>query len=277
MMNRKLLLCLLVAFLMAGIAVKPAFAMDKNFLNVDKTILPANERVDNVIVLGHNMDIKGKVDISAIVINGNLTISKTAKIDGIVLVINGSVKQEQGSFVKENIIALKFQNETLNHLLIAAALLIGNWLFHFIFSIILVLFSVLIGILLKDKGENTLEKLKREYGKLTLTGAIASFVLIGIILLLIFSVVGIPVAILLAIPPMIFFLIGMSLLSRILGEKLVGNLHPAHWVYSLVGSFVLVSIFNFPFFGWIIILCLFWLSSGLLLVWIKGKWIKKHI
>lgn len=276
MKSRKLFLCLLAILLFAGINVKPAFAMNKNFLNVDKTILPANERVDNVIVLGHNMDIKGKVDISAIVINGNLTISKTAKIDGIVLVVNGSVKQEQGSFVKENIIALKFQDETLNHLLIAAALLIGNWLLHFIVSILIVLLSVLIGILFKDKRESTLEKLKREYGKLMLTGAIASFVLLGIILLLIFTVIGIPVAILLAIPPMISFLIGMSLLSRILGEKLVGNLHPAKWVTSLTGSFVLVSIFNFPFFGWIFILCLFWISSGLLLVWVRGKWFKKR-
>lgn len=275
-MNRKFLLSFFIIFLMVLSVVNPAFAADRNIFNGNKTILPANERVDNVIVIGHDMDIKGKVDISAIVINGNLKISKTAKINGIVLVVNGSVNQEPGSYVKENILAFKFTDETLNHLLIGAALLLGNWLFHFIFSILLVLFSVLIGVFIKDKGEHSIDRLRRQAGKLTLTGAIASFVLLGIILLLIISVIGIPIAIILAFPPMIFFLIGLSILSRIIGEKLISKLNPSNWVTSLTGSFVLVSIFNFPFFGWIMLLCIYWLSAGLLIVWVKERWFKKR-
>ncbi|MDP4084347.1 MAG: hypothetical protein Q8934_06980 [Bacillota bacterium] len=276
MFNRRLILSFFLIFLIGASIVKPTFAMDKNFLYKDKTVLPSNERVDNVIILGHNIDIKGKVDISAIVINGNMKISKTARINGIVLVINGNVVQEQGSYVKENILAFKFKDETLNHLLIAAALLLGNWLIHFVLSILLVLLSVLIGLFLGDKGEYSGDRIKKESGRLILTGAIASLILVGIILLLIFTVIGIPIAIILSIPPIIFFLIGLSLLSRMVGEKLLSNLNPAKWVISLTGSFVLVSIFNFPFFGWIVFLCIFWLSSGLLLIWVKTKWFRKR-
>jgi hypothetical protein len=259
---------------MAGMACKPVFAMDKNFLNEKKTVLPANEKVDNVIVLGHDIVINGKVDISAIVINGNLKIAKTARINGIVLVINGSVIQEPGSFVKENILAFKFEDDTMNHFLIAASLLIGSWLIRFILSVAIVLLSVLIGLLLKNKGEQSFSLLKDQTGKMLLVGAIASFVIIGIILLLIITVIGIPIAIILAIPPFIFFLIGLSMIGRMIGENLLLKFKTTNWIILLTGSFVLVSLFNFPFFGWIIMLCVFWISTGLMIMWMRNKWLK---
>jgi hypothetical protein len=261
---------------LAGIAGKPVLATDKNFMNEKRTVLPANEKVDNVIVLGHDIVIKGKVDISAIVINGNLRISKTARIDGIVLVINGNVIQEPGSYVKENILAFKFEDETMNHLLIGVTLLLGNWLIRFIFSVAIVLLSVLIGLLLKIKGEQSYT-LKGEIGKTILVGAITSFVITGVILLLIFTVIGIPIAIILAIPPLIFFLMGLSLVGRVIGENLLSKLNLANWIITLIGSFVIVSILNFPFFGWIVLLCIFWLSNGLMMIWMKEKWIKKNL
>jgi hypothetical protein len=270
----KFVISLIIICLLAGMTGNTVFAMDKNFMNEKKTVLPANEKVDNVIVLGHDIDIKGKVDISAIVINGNLRISKTARIDGIVLVINGSVIQEPGSFVKENILAFKFEDDTMNHLLIAASLLLGSWLIRFILSVAMVLLSVLIGLLLKNKGKQSLNRLKGQTGKMLLIGAIASFVITGIILLLIITVIGIPIAIILAIPPFIFFLLGLAMIGRMIGENLLSQLNPAHWIILLAGSFVLVSFFNFPFFGWIVFLSIFWISTGLMIMWMRDKWIK---
>ncbi|WML44151.1 hypothetical protein [Neobacillus sp. PS3-40] len=276
MVRNKFFIGMILILLMSGVVGKPAFAADKNFLNEKETILPTNEKVDNVIVLGHDIDIKGKVDISAIVINGNLKISKTARIDGIVLVINGNVQQEPGSFVKENILALKFEDDTLNHLLIGAALLLGTWLIRFVLSVAVILLSILIGQLLKNKGKQSLNRIKGQTGKMILAGVIASFVFAGIILLLVITVIGIPIAIILAIPPLLFFLIGLAMISRMIGENLLAKLNPANWVINLTGAFVLVSIFNFPFFGWIVLLSVFWLSCGLMIMWMRDRWIKKR-
>jgi hypothetical protein len=266
MSNRKLFLSLTILFLLTFFLGQPAFALDKNILNNKQTILPANEKVDNIIVIGHDMDVKGKVDVSVIVLNGNLTISKSAKINGIVIVLNGNVYQEQGSFVKENILALKFSNDTINHLLLGAGMLLTSWLLRFVFSVVFVLLTVLVGLLLKNRTEQTMPMFKQQIGKVFLAGAISSLVLLAIILLLIITIIGIPIAIILAIPPIIAFLVGLSIISQYLGEKLFSGSYTARWIKIFAGSFLLISIFNFPFFGGIALLCVFWLSSGLMIL-----------
>lgn len=276
MANRKWLLSLLMLFLMLFLTVKPAFAMEKNIFNEKNTVMPANEKVDNIIVFGHDVDIKGKVDTSAIVLNGNLKISKTAKINGLVLVIDGNVVQEPGSYVKENILAFKFKNDTVNHLLLGAVLLFSSWLLRFIISVGLVLLSFLIGLLIKNKGKPSMQTLKQQTGKLLLAGAISWVAFMGISILLILTVFGIPIAIILLIMPFLAFLYGMSIISQYLGERLISNEQTADWIKIFAGSFLLTAIFNFPFFGLLILLFVFWLSTGLMILWLMGKRVRKH-
>jgi hypothetical protein len=264
-------------FLLAITFVSPAFAMDRNILNAKNTVMPANEKVDNIIVVGHDIDIKGKVDVSAIVINGNMRISKSAKINGIVIALNGNVQQEKGSYVKENILALKFTNDTLNHLLIGVALLLTSWLFRFVFSVVFVLLTVLAGLLLKNRTEHGIKMFKQQIGKVFLVGIITSLVLLAVMMLLVITVVGIPIAIILAIPPIIAFLIGLAILSQYLGEKLFSNYDTGRWIKVFAGSFLLISIFNFPFFGGIALLCVFWFSSGFTILWMISNAGKKKI
>lgn len=276
MFNHKAIFLFMMMFVLALSVSQPVFAMDKNILNEKRTTLPVNEKVDNVIILGHDIDIKGKVDTSAIVVNGNMHIAKTAKINGLVLVINGNVKQDPGSYVRENILAFKFTNDTINHLLIGAAILFGTWLIQFVFSIGLVFLAVLIGLLFKNKGTKDIDFYKQNAGKLILAGAVASVALTGVISLLIISVFGIPLAILLAIPPLVFLLIGLALLSRIIGERLLQHRELPDWLKNLAGAFVLISSFNFPFFGMVILLAVFWFSTGFMIVMIKEKWLNKR-
>lgn len=276
MFNRKIVVSFIALFLLTMLAGNPAFAMDKNILNEKNTVMPANEKVDNVIVIGHDIDIKGKVDISAIVINGNLHISKTARINGLVLVLNGSVVQDPGSYVKENILAFKFRSETLNHLLLGGALLLGTWLLRFALSVCFVLMSVLIGLLLKQKGARSLSLMKQQPGKLFLIGAIACFALAGVILLLVITIIGLPFAIILVAPPVVAFIIGLAMISQAVGEKLIPGTNAPKWVAIFAGSFLLISVFNFPFFGWIVLLGVFCISNGLMLIWMNERVVKRR-
>ncbi len=275
MVSRRFVQIVFMVLSIAFVFVQPAYAMDKTIMNEEKTVMPANEKVDNIIVVGHDIDIKGKVDISAIVINGNMKISKTAKINGIVLVINGNVNQEAGAYVKENILAFKFKSDTVNHLLLGFGLLISSWLIRFVLSVGLILLAILVSILMKSRGEQSLRLFKQQTGKLIIVGALASFALIGIILLLIISVVGIPIAILLVLPPLIAFIIGVTILSQYIGAKLISRYHPSNWITVFTGSFILISAFNFPFFGLAFVLCTFWLSTGLMIIWLTGKLFKR--
>jgi hypothetical protein len=178
------------------------------------------------------------------------------------------VQQEKGSYVKENILALKFTNDTLNHLLVGAALLLTSWLLRFVLSVIFVLLTVLSGLLLKNRTEQGIQMFKQQTGKVLLVGIITSLVLLAIMLLLIITIIGIPIAIIIAIPPLLAFVIGLAIISQYLGGKLFPNSYTAGWVKVFAGSFLLISIFNFPFFGGIALLCVFWFSNGLLILWI---------
>ncbi|MGG5254390.1 hypothetical protein ACQYAD_12920 [Neobacillus sp. SM06] len=267
----KQLIGFVMIFLIVFMTAKPAFAMEKNIFNEKRSTLPVNEKVDNVIILGHNIDIKGKVDTAAIVVNGNMNISKTARINGIVLVINGTVTQEPGSYVRENILAFKFTNQSVNYLLTGLALLLSSWAVQLIVSSGLVLLTVLVGFLLKNKGAHKLELYKEQAGKIVLVGVVASIALSGIIGLLVITVFGIPLAILLAIVPFVFFMIGVTLLSRIIGEKLLVNRQLPVWLKDFAGAFVTIAIFNFPFFGLVIALAVLWFSTGFMILWLKEK------
>ena len=258
-------------FLIVLMTAKPAFAIEKNIFNEKRSTLPVNEKVDNVIILGHNIDIKGKVDTAAIVVNGNMNISKTARINGIVLVINGTVTQEPGSYVRENILAFKFTNQSINYLLMGLALMLSSWAVQLIVSSGLVLLTVLVGFLLKNKGANKLELYKEQAGKIVLVGAVASIALSGIIGLLFITVFGIPLAILLAIVPFVFFMIGVTLVSRIIGEKLLVNRQLPEWLKNFAGAFVTIAVFNFPFFGLVIALAVLWFSTGFMILWLKER------
>ena len=258
-------------FLIVLMMAKPALAMEKNIFNEKRSTLPVNEKVDNVIILGHNIDIKGKVDTAAIVVNGNMNISKTARINGIVLVINGTVTQEPGSYVRENILAFKFTNQSINYLLMGLALMLSSWAVQLIVSSGLVLLTVLVGFLLKNKGANKLELYKEQAGKIVLVGAVASIALSGIIGLLFITVFGIPLAILLAIVPFVFFMIGVTLVSRIIGEKLLVNRQLPEWLKDFAGAFVTIAVFNFPFFGLVIALAVLWFSTGFMILWLKER------
>ncbi|XJZ28798.1 hypothetical protein ACF5W4_08430 [Bacillota bacterium Lsc_1132] len=271
MMNRRKIIGLIMIFLIVFLTAKPAFAMEKNIFNEKRSTLPANEKVDNVIILGHNIDIKGKVDTAAIVINGNMKISKTARINGIVLVINGTVSQEPGSYVRENILAFKFTNQSINYLLIGVALLLSSWVVQFIVSIGLVLLAVLVGLLFKNKETIHIDFYKKQAGKIVLVGAVASIALSGVIGLLMITVFGIPLAILLTLAPFVFFIIGLTLFSRLIGEKLLVNRQLPDWLKHFAGAFVLIGAFNFPFFGLVIFLAVLWFSTGVMVIWIKEK------
>lgn len=277
MFSQRFALCFIMIFFIAGIFVRPAFAMDKTILNEKKTVMPANEKVDNIIIIGHDIDIKGKVDASVIVINGNLTISKTAKINGLVLVINGDVNQVPGSFVKENILAFKFKSDTVNHLLIGFVLLLSSWLIRFFLSIGFVLMTVLASLLIKNRGNESLQLMKNQTGKLIIVGMASSLAIFGIILLLFLSVVGIPIALLLILPFFIAVIIGLTILSQYLGKKLITNVNPSRWITTFAGSFLLISVFNFPFFGFFFFLIIFWLSIGLMIIWMKEVFKKQHV
>ncbi|MBS4174079.1 hypothetical protein [Bacillus sp. FJAT-49736] len=267
----KLLFSSLVILIISSLLLNPALAAEKNVLNQKETVIPKNEKVENVIVLGNNATINGEVKVAVVVINGNLQINKTANIKGPVLVIGGQINQEIGAKVTEPIISLNFNDQTKDSFILGGLIFLASWIIRLAISILLVLITVIVGIATKHRLNALPEGIALKPGKLIITGFISSLALLVVSVLLTILIIGIPVVILILIGVLISFVIGLVFVSGQLGNQFRMFEGKPKWVALLAGSALIVAAANFPLFGGILLLVLSWFSIGLSVSWLHYK------
>ncbi|MHB8903531.1 MAG: bactofilin family protein [Patescibacteria group bacterium] len=147
----------------------------------------------------------------------------------------------------------------------------NNWLQIYLWANLFSIFSALVvGLVLIFIGKNIsskiLAKLEKNPTKLIVPGIIVSLILPPIALLLLFTVIGIPLAMII----MAWWLV-MTYVAKILTAILVGSLiikaiskkDKASSFWSLVlGVFICWLLFTIPFVGWILGLIAIWLGLG---------------
>lgn len=249
----------------------PTSAMAKGIFEHQDTVVPANQVVDDVVVVGADTTIWGTVNDSVIVFNGNLQLKASAKVNGFVLVVGGQIQQEEGAFIADEIINLSFDKATQNSLLIGGGLVIGTWLLQLAISIVLIVLPVLTILILKKRIDPFVVHARQASGRLLVIGFFSSLILIALTVLLLVTIIGIPFAIVLLIAVLLANIIGMAALSMIVGEKVQGMFGRSNWVISLTGSILLVSLMNIPLVGVILYVGILVFSIGILTLWILGK------
>jgi hypothetical protein len=249
----------------------PTNAMAKGVFEHQDTVVPANQVVDDVVVVGADTTIWGTVNDSVIVFNGDLNLKASAKVNGFVLVVGGKIQQEQGAFISDEIINLSFDKATQNSLLIGGGLVIGTWLLQLTVTIILILLPLLTILILKQRIQPFMTHARQSPGRLMYIGFFSSLILIALTVLLLVTVIGIPLAILLLVLVMLAFIIGMAALSIIVGEKIQGTFGRSNWIISLTGLILMVSLMNIPLVGIILFLGILLFSIGVITLWILEK------
>jgi hypothetical protein len=249
----------------------PTNAMAKGIFEHQDTVVPANQVVDDVVVVGADTTIWGTVNDSVIVFNGDLNLKASAKVNGFVLVVGGKIQQEQGAFISDEIINLSFDKATQNSLLIGGGLVIGTWLLQLTISIILILLPLLTILILKQRIHPFMTHARQSLGRLLYIGFFSSLILVALTVLLLVTVIGIPLAILLLVLVLLAFIIGMAALSIIVGEKIQGTFGHSNWIISLTGLILLVSLMNIPLVGMILFLGILLFSFGVITLWILEK------
>lgn len=267
----RVLLGFMLMMLVSSVILSPVLAADKNIVNQKETIIPKNEKVENVIVLGDNATINGEVRVAVVVINGNLQINKTANIKGPVLVIGGQINQEIGAKVTEPIISLNLNDQTKNSFILGGLLFLASWVTRLALSILLVLITVIAGIATKHKFNSLPEGLQMKPGRMIITGFISSLALFAISVLLTILIIGIPIVIIILIGVIISFIAGLIFISGQLGSQLMMFEGKPKWLVLLAGSALIVAAINFPLFGGIILLIISWFSLGLSVSWLNYK------
>ncbi|WP_028403053.1 hypothetical protein [Ectobacillus panaciterrae] len=253
----------------------PVLAAGNSIVHYKETVIPENQKVESVLVLGNDAVIDGTVQTAVIVINGNLQIHRTADIKGPVLVIGGRVEQEKGAKIGEHILSFYLNDPTQNSLILGGALFLGMWFIRLIGSILLIIMTVLTGMVVRNKLDYVKEHMNQQFGRLLVTGAITSFALLALCVLLFISIIGIPVVILFVLGVLCSFLIGMSLLSKEIGKQLKVMDGRAEWLVLTVGAFTLTAFMNIPLIGMLVILLIIWLSLGFTAKWLLEKWMSR--
>ncbi|MDN4524551.1 hypothetical protein [Fictibacillus fluitans] len=263
MKKYRILLSITIVFMTAlTLSAPSAYGAEKNVIKQKEVMVPAKQSVENVIVFGHDAIVKGKVKTAVIVINGDVDIKKKAKVKELVLVIGGHVKQEAGSKVTDNIIAVNLNSPSQNSLFLGGMVLISGWLLRLIANIVLVFLTVIAGLSLHKRTNRLAGLTKGQAPRLILSGAIISAALLAVSVLLAITVIGIPVSILLLLFPVLVFITGLAIYSHQLAAQISSLENKPPWIQYLTGSFLLVSLFNFPIIGSIFFFLLFFLSLG---------------
>jgi hypothetical protein len=248
-------------------------ASAKGLFEHQNTTVLENQAVDDVVVVGGDVTIHGTVNDSVIVLNGNLDLKATAKINGLIVVIGGSVQQEHGAVIPAKMINISFDNATKNSLLFGGGLMIGSWLLQLTVSVVFVLISVAIVYFSKMRLTLYVERVRKDTGHLVYIGFFSSLILLALTILLFVTVIGIPFGLLLLFIVVLAFLLGFAVLSLLIGEQIRGIHGRPSWFVTLWGSIFLTSFMNVPFIGGLLCIGVVLFSIGMTTLWIL-EWVK---
>lgn len=267
---KKILFPIIVMIL--SLLLIPGIASAKSIFEHHNTTIPSEQTVDDVYVVGGDADVQGHVTGIVVVINGNLHLTSTADVEGLILVVGGTVQQDAGAVVGDDIYDLSLDNETQNSLMIGGGMILGIWVLQLAGSLLMILIPVLIRIAGMQKSAAFIDRYQPEsMGRMLYTGLFSGLMLAAISVLLMVTVIGIPLLILIIIALTIALAMGMTVVSYRLGELFQWAGHRSDWLKVLTGAAIIAAFANMPLLGWIVMIVVMLLSLGICTQWIAGK------
>ncbi|OKQ00363.1 hypothetical protein A3849_01300 [Paenibacillus sp. P46E] len=253
----------------------PGMASARGIFEHQNISVPVGQTVDDVYVVGGNAEIFGQVTGVTVVVNGDLHLGRTADIKGLVVVIGGLVKQDQGAVLGDDIYNISLDTSTQNSLLIGGGIALGLWVLQLAASLLM----VLIPILLRLAGKQKIAAFTDRYPlssvrRLLVIGFLGTLILAALSALLLVTVIGIPVIILLLLMMVIALAFGSTVVSFRIGELFHGAGQMSDWMKVLVGAAILTAFVNIPFVGFILFVLLLMISIGICVQWIFRKRVK---
>jgi hypothetical protein len=255
----------------------PGIASAKSIFEHSNTTIPAGETINDLYVVGGDASVFGHVTGAVVVINGNLLLSSSSHVEGVVLVIGGEIQQVPGAKLANNVYNLSLDSQTQNSLLMGGGLVLGLWVLQLTASLLFVLIPVLILIIGRQKAVSFIDKYRQESARrLLYTGLLSCLILTAISLLLLVTIIGIPLLIVVLIIMFAAFALGGTVVSYRIGELFKGTSQMSEWLKVLLGTSVIVAFANIPIIGWVVIGLVMLISLGICTQWIAGKRSKKQ-
>lgn len=247
-MNRKMYFVLALAITLCCFSVN---ARAGETVVVHNNIVNERQKVENVFLYGENGIISGDVTDEVVVINGDLTLTKTARIKDRVFLVGGKLTQEPGAVVGKGIYQINLSSRNLNSLLLGVGAFALIELAKLFLGLLIFLASLVSLYVLKNRVHRAKTFLQAGIIKTGLLGLFATIGLTLVFMALTVTIIGIPVAILMGLALLILLPVGLGALSMTLGGLILKSFPwgEKQFYQVLFGSLFIVTLLNFPVFG----------------------------
>lgn len=262
--NYKLSIILTLVLLLLFPGNASADELSSQFGGTTPLTLPAGQTVESVLALSTDAHIAGTVQDIVLVINGDVYLEPTARID-LVIDIGGQVINPSNVTAKTGILRLSFTKKFMNELFLGLAMILGLWLVRLVISILGIVLLTGLGFLFRNRLKQEETLLKTYPLRLLSIGLAAFFIILGLIITLSLTVIGIPLAILILIIATGASLLGILPVLRhigkaILSEKILEYPTLTQW---FIFALLFVSVLNLPLLGFIVLLGVLLMSLGI--------------
>jgi|GEM_PF-2855260 len=259
-----------LALLPHGVAA--AATQSEALLSRHYTVIQQGQVVKDVLVVGHDALVRGKVPEILVVVDGNLHLTSTAQA-GIVVDLGGTFTQDPGAQVEQLFhaaMSTPFWDGTLLGVLGAVLL----WASILAIGIAIIILSMLIAVALRHQVATPLAHMEQSVRRVGFIGVFVSLAALAIAALAAVTVVGLPVTVALVIVYLVLGAVGLALTSLWLGKLAMRNSHNelSIWALSLLGSSLLVAFSCIPFIGLLLFAIVWLVGIGTVTSWLMEIW-----
>lgn len=246
------LLLMLALFSSVIPALAGTYPADRNIVAYQESLVPAGQKVNNVLLIGKDGVIAGEVQDEVVVIKGSLTLKSTARIADRVFVIGGEITQEPGARVHKGVINIGTSDATVNAMILGLATFAGIEVIKLLLSISIVVAALIVILVAPAAARNTAAKLQGGLLKSAVLGILGALCLGLLTAALATRVWGIPLVLLVLLFFIVLLVIGLAGIGLVFGEFF--KKEPAASRYSALvtvgtGMLLLVAILNLPVVG----------------------------
>lgn len=251
------------------LAIVPQSTFAASLFEHQDTTIPANQAVEDVVVIGGDVTVAGTVDNAVVVVNGDVRFEPTAVVKGAVVVIGGKLRQEEGATVTSDIVNIAFDDATSNSLIIGAGLVIGIGALKLSASIVMIALPALLVALGKRRTIAFADRYRNApKGKLLAAGFFAAVLLVAASIMLLLTIVGIPLILLVAIVFAASLALGLAVVGLAIGDQIRFASGRPEWVKCAIGAVIPISMMNVPIIGLFLFIALALFSLGVATSWI---------
>jgi len=266
-------------FLISLFIISISFVHSSDFKIKKNLILQKNETFnDNIISIGGNIDIKGKVNKSIIIIGGklklygqveedlicissNVKIYKNAFIKGDLIVIGGKLEKDPGIKIQGEYSYFKFDLKKIETTLLPIISDSRSITFFKAAKIILwLILALIIFAIIPKKINNAEEIFEKNMLRIGITGilSVLAFILLFLLFIILsFVIIGVPLLFILIIFYFVLIMFGRTVLFYFIGIKItktlnIKNITPAFHIFIGVVFYLMLKFL--PVFGPIVLI-----------------------